>query len=150
MKIFTLHRKQSLPIDLATAWDFFSNPKNLEKITPPYLNLKPTSDIPNRTYQGMIITYRVKPFIFPQTWVTEIKEVNEPYSFIDEQRFGPYKFWHHQHKFESIEDGVMMTDLVHYALPFDPFSRVMIPIVKKQLDSIFDYRNNYLKQLFQK
>lgn len=150
MKIYTLHRTQVLPIDLATAWEFFSNPKNLERITPPSLNLKPTSDIPEKTYQGMIITYQVKPFLFPQTWVTEIKEVNEPYSFIDEQRFGPYKFWHHQHRFETTDNGVLMTDLINYALPFDPFSRIMIPMVKKQLDSIFDYRNNYLKQLFRK
>ena len=83
------------------------------------------------------------------TWVTEITHVEEPNFFIDEQRFGPYKFWHHQHRFKEIEGGVEATDLVHYALPLDPLGRIANELmVKKQLDQIFKFRSEYLEKEF--
>lgn len=113
MKMYTLKAEQVIPISLDVAWDFFSNPNNLPKITPSWLNLKVTSDLPDKMYQGMIITYKVYPvFGIPQNWVTEITTVKEKNFFIDEQRFGPYKFWHHQHHFKEINDGVEMRDIV--------------------------------------
>lgn len=151
MKLYTLNKKQLLPLTLDEAWGFFSNPGNLGKITPPKLNLQPVSPLPPNMYPGMIITYQVRPFPgFSQNWVTEITQVEKPYFFIDEQRFGPYKFWHHQHKFEETADGLLCHDIVHYMLPFDPFSRIIHKlIIRPQLDNIFDYRNNVLQQLFQ-
>ena len=150
MKIYTLERKQTVAMNLADAWDFFSNPNNLPLITPPSLNLKITSDLPDKMYTGMIITYTVAPILnMPMTWVTEITHVEEPNFFIDEQRFGPYKFWHHKHMFKEIEGGIEATDLVHYALPLDPLGRIANElIVKKQLDEIFDFRSEYLESRF--
>lgn len=150
MKIYQLERKINLKMDIKEAWEFFSNPNNLPLITPPSLNLKITSELPDKMYTGMIITYTVAPVMnIPMTWVTEITHVDEPHFFIDEQRFGPYKFWHHQHKFTQIEGGVEATDLVNYALPIDPLSRMANELmVKSQLNEIFDFRSEYLSDRF--
>jgi len=152
MKIYSLERKQNLAMTISEAWNFFSNPKNLPLITPPSLKLNITSEVPERMYTGMIITYTVDPLLnLPITWVTEITHVDKPDIFIDEQRFGPYKFWHHQHKFKEIEGGIEATDLIHYVLPLDPLSRIADElIVKKQLADIFDYKSVYLENEFGK
>lgn len=150
MKLYRLHRTQKLPLSVNEAWDFFSNPRNLALITPPSLGFKVTSDVPPKMYQGMIVTYTVTPLLnYPVRWVTEITHVDEGRMFVDEQRFGPYKFWHHQHIFEETEGGVEMTDLIHYALPFGPLGRIAHSlIVKRQLDEIFDFRRKYLEEKF--
>lgn len=98
----------------------------------------------------MIVTYTVSPFAKLRVkWVTEITHVREPDYFVDEQRFGPYKFWHHQHKFIEIPGGVRVDDLVHYALPFDPIGRIANALfVKRQLQEIFDFRRRYLEDKF--
>jgi len=150
MKLYRLHRTQKLPLSLNEAWDFFSNPRNLALITPPSLGFKVTSEVPPRMYQGMIVTYTVTPLLnYPVRWVTEITHVDEGRMFVDEQRFGPYRFWHHQHLFEETEGGVEVTDLIHYALPLGPLGRIAHSlIVKRQLDEIFEFRRKYLKEKF--
>ena len=150
MKMYTLKEEQVIPMSLDVAWDFFSNPNNLPKITPSWLNLKVTSDLPDKMYQGMIITYKVYPvFGIPQNWVTEITTVKEKNFFIDEQRFGPYKFWHHQHHFKEINDGVEMRDIVSYALPFDPLSRSLNKLlVDKKVKGIFKFRKEVIVKYF--
>ena len=152
MKLSTFKAKQDLHISIDEAWDFFSNPNNLPKITPPWLKLKVTSELPDKMYEGMIITYKVYPFLgIPQNWVTEITQVKEKNFFIDEQRFGPYKFWHHQHHFKEINEGVEMEDIIHYALPFDPLSRPLNSIlVDKKIKEIFEFRKDVLNRLFRK
>jgi ligand-binding SRPBCC domain-containing protein len=150
MKIYQIKSKQVLSMTLEESWDFFSDPRNLSKITPPWLNLKITSDLPDKMYEGMIITYKVYPFLgIPSNWVTEITHMKERQFFIDEQRFGPYKFWHHQHHFNEVEEGIEMTDIVNYALPLDPFSRPLNGlIVRKKVEEIFAFREDVLKNLF--
>jgi len=121
MKSYHINFKQNLPISLAEAWDFFSSPLNLSKITPQDMTFKVTSDLNENTkmYPGMIITYKVSPlFGINLNWMTEITQVMPEKYFIDEQRFGPFKFWHHQHHFKSIPGGVEMTDILTYGLPF--------------------------------
>ena len=150
MKIFTIKAKQTISISIEEAWDFFSNPNNLPKITPPWLNLKVTSELPEKMYEGMIITYKVYPFLgIPSNWVTEITTVKEKSFFIDEQRFGPYKFWHHQHRFKEVNDKVEMEDIVNYALPLDPLSRPLNNIlVGKKVREIFEFRKEVLETFF--
>lgn len=151
MSLHTLERKQFLPIDLKTAWDFFSSPLNLREITPPYMNFVVTSDsAQEKMYAGMIITYRVSPILsIPIHWVTEITHVNEPYFFVDEQRFGPYSLWHHQHFFKEVEGGVEMIDRVNYKLPFGFLGDIAhFLFVKKQLNDIFNYRFEKLSHIF--
>ena len=150
MKLYRLERRQHLPLTIAQAWEFFSNPKNLEKITPPELNLTPDNPVPAKMYPGMIVTYVVRPFpLVRNRWVTEITQVDEPNYFIDEQRFGPYKFWHHQHLFEEKPDGVEATDIIHYGLPFGPLGRMAnAVVVRSQLERIFSYRAEVLARTF--
>lgn len=147
MKLHKLYRKQWLDVSISKAWDFFSNPANLSSITPKEMGFVVKSELPEKVYQGLIISYIVKPiFNIPVTWVTEIKAVNEPFFFIDEQRFGPYKFWHHQHLFKEKNGGIEMEDIVHYVLPFGILGQLIQPIlVEPKLNNIFNFRNNFLK-----
>ena len=150
MKLFCLEQSQVLPISLDDAWAFFSDPRNLAKITPPELNLVPSSAVPNSMYAGMVITYKVKiaPLIYT-TWVTEITQVDAPNFFVDEQRFGPYKFWHHQHRFSECDGGVLAEDVIHYGLYGGPLASVINALmVKRQLHGIFEYRKQVLNTLF--
>ena len=141
---------QTLPISLDEAWDFFSNPHNLSKITPKDMNLVPTSPLPDKTYPGLFITYKVKPLLgIPMIWVTEITHVQVHEYFVDEQRLGPYRIWHHQHHFKSVKGGVEMTDIVDYRLPLGPVGVLMQKLfVGKMLDGIFEYRRQRLVELF--
>jgi ligand-binding SRPBCC domain-containing protein len=149
MKIHTYKTTQIVHTDLQTCWDFFSSPGNLQKITPPSMGFNIISGADRKMYPGQIITYTVKPFLgIPVTWVTEITQVKEWEFFIDEQRFGPYKFWHHQHFFRLVPEGIEMTDIVHYVLPFGVLGMIAIPMVKKKLREIFSYREKVIGQGF--
>lgn len=150
MKIHTLQQEQRLPISLEAAWDFFSSPANLNAITPPELGFEITSEPEQRMYEGQIITYRigVAPGL-KLNWVTEIKCVEQGCVFIDEQRFGPYKFWHHRHEFEAIPGGVLIRDTVNYGLPFGPFGAIgHVLFVKPKLKRIFSFRRGMLEKRF--
>jgi ligand-binding SRPBCC domain-containing protein len=120
MKIYNLTRTQFLPISIEKAWEFFSSPKNLAKITPASMKFKILYiSGGDKAYAGQIIRYKlIAPPGIPVSWMTEITQVKEPYHFIDEQRFGPYALWHHQHHFKEVDGGVEMTDELNYAVPF--------------------------------
>jgi len=133
------------------AWDFFSSPKNLQKITPSQLGFKIISKHHgDKMYAGQIIEYKVSPVLgIPIYWMTEITQVADKKYFIDEQRFGPYSLWHHQHHFREVEGGVEMTDIVHYKLPLGILGDIAHAIfVKKQLKGIFDYRFKIVEEMF--
>lgn len=148
--MYQLKRTQDLPIDLETAWEFFSSPKNLSTITPDSLDFRVLTELPDKMYPGMFIKYKVKPLLgIPVTWVTEITQVEDKQFFVDEQRVGPYKIWHHQHFFTEIPGGTRMTDIVDYQLPFGPLGALMHgPVVQPRLKEIFEYRWNKLIELF--
>jgi len=150
MKPYTLERRQILPVSLEEAWSFFSNPVNLVKITPPDMDFRITSPPCEETYAGQIITYTVRPLMrVAVSWTTEITHVERPNFFVDEQRFGPYRFWHHQHRFSEVEGGVEMHDLVHYLLHHDHLVGLINRLlVAPRLRRIFDYRSRKLKELF--
>lgn len=149
-KYYKLYRKTELPISIDEAWDFFSSPLNLKKITPPYLGFEVTSENPEKMYPGMIITYIVKPVLgIPLKWMTEITQVRDKEFFIDEQRVGPYKLWHHQHLFTQTSTGVIMEDIIHYMLPFGILGRIAHSLfVKNQLNGIFNHRTNVTNELW--
>lgn len=152
MTLHTLEQEQLLPIGIEEAWEFFSSPANLNEITPADLGFEITSLPEPRMYDGQIITYRVRiaPLIH-LPWVTEIKCVDEGRSFIDEQRFGPYKFWHHRHTFEATPGGTLMRDKIHYALPFGPLGTIAHALfVRRKLQWIFRYRKQILTERFPK
>jgi ligand-binding SRPBCC domain-containing protein len=152
MKSYHLTFRQNLPISLTEAWDFFSSPLNLAKITPADMAFKVTSDLnlSEKMYPGMIITYKVSPVAgINLNWMTEITQVEHEKYFIDEQRFGPFKFWHHQHHFKAIKNGVEMTDVLTYGLSFGLIGQMAHAIlVKNRLKEIFTYREKKTIELF--
>jgi ligand-binding SRPBCC domain-containing protein len=147
-----IRTKQFLPISLQEAWDFFSSPANLKKITPAYMGFQVLSGFKDgdKMYPGMIINYTVRPVLgIPLAWTTEITHVQNLKYFVDEQRFGPYAFWHHKHFFEEKDGGVEMTDVVHYKLPLGILGGMAHALfVEKQLRGIFKYREEVLRKLF--
>lgn len=150
-KVYSLYSRQSIPATLDEVWAFFSDANNLLAVTPPHLNLKVTNKVYGQgVYAGQVMTYNVKPLLgIPLGWMTEITHVVEKKYFVDEQRKGPYKLWHHQHHFNAIDGGVEMTDIVHYRLPFGPLGTLAHGLlVKKELQKIFTYRYQKIVSLF--
>ncbi len=150
MSVHRLHRIQRLDATIEDAWRFFSDPRNLPLLTPPWLGFEITSPLTQGIYTGQIVTYRVRPlFGVPVTWVTEIAAVEAPHRFVDEQRVGPYEFWHHQHQLHAVEGGVEVEDLVHYALPFGPAGSIINRfLVAPRLRQIFAFRRRVLFEEF--
>ena len=149
--MYKLFFTQKLPINLEQAWDFFSSPNNLEKITPKNLSFKIIQGQENENiYAGQIISYTIRPFLnIKINWVTEITAVEKPTYFIDVQRFGPYSFWHHEHRFTSIPEGILMEDTVYYKLPFGIIGKFLHDLkIKKDLNDIFKYRQEVLEKIF--
>ncbi len=143
----TTHR---IGVDIEEAWRFFSDPRNLERITPTEMGFKITSPLPDAVYAGLIVTYRVRPLLnVPVSWVTEITSVVEGERFVDEQRVGPYAMWHHEHHFASVPGGTEMRDIIHYALPGGPIGDLLNHyVVARRVAEIFAHRRRVLDQLF--
>ncbi len=140
---YSLKTVQQIPVSLDTAWDFFSSPANLAVITPANLGFHIRSrHHGEKMYAGQIIEYTVKPVLgIPLYWMTEITHVENKKYFIDEQRFGPYSLWHHQHHFKEITGGVEMTDIVHYKMPLWFLGDIAHTVfVRSQLKNIFNFR----------
>lgn len=104
----------------------------------------------DRVYPGMIITYKISPlFGIKMNWMTEITHVKEHEYFVDEQRFGPYALWHHQHHFKTVDGGVQMTDMVNYAIGYGFIGRMANSlIVAKKLKQVFEFREKVIKEMF--
>ena len=152
MKVYTLYKKQLLPISKAEAWAFLSDPKNLKTITPDYMGFDILSGADRPMFAGQIIQYIVTPIFGIKTkWVTEITHVVDGNYFVDEQRFGPYALWHHKHFIKEIDGGVEMEDIIDYKVPFGILGQMVQPIlVKPKLEEIFTYRTKKLEELFGK
>ena len=151
MSHFQFNREQFIRTDLETIWDFASSPKNLKEITPDYMLFDITSkNLPEKMYPGMIISYKVSPlFNIKMNWVTEITHIKDYHFFVDEQRLGPYKMWHHQHHFEKKDNGILMTDIVTYIPPFGFLGNIANSLfIKKQLNNIFDHRYKIMDKKF--
>ena len=150
MTIKTLKTTQILPISIEEAWAFFSSPANLNNITPSDMRFDITSEVPEKMYEGLIITYKVSPFLnLPLDWVTEITHIREPHYFVDEQRKGPYRIWHHEHHFREVDGGVEMTDILHYDVGKWVFGRLASLIfVDRKVRQIFSFREKKLEELF--
>ena len=153
MAAHSIKTVQKIPVSLEKAWEFFSNPANLQAITPGDMGFKIISrHHGEKMYAGQIIEYTVKPVMgIPVYWMTEITQVKDKEYFIDEQRFGPYGMWHHQHHFREIDGGVEMTDIVHYKNPLWFLGKLAnVLFVKNKLKGIFTYRFQKVEELFGK
>lgn len=151
MGFYQFFTTQKIPSNLDTVWGFISSPSNLKKITPDHMGFDIiTPELPDKMYPGMIIAYKVSPILgIKMTWVTEITHVREREFFVDEQRVGPYSIWHHEHHVKSIDGGVLMTDIVSYKPPFGILGTIANELfIRKQLKSIFDYREKAVNDIF--
>ncbi len=152
MGFYQLRRSQKIPASLDSVWEFIASPGNLKRITPAYMGFDITSGGEDIMYPGMIISYKVKPLLgISTTWVTEITHVSEKEYFVDEQRVGPYRLWHHQHRIKSIEGGVLMEDIVSYQPPMGIIGNLANSLlIRKKLQEIFDFRTRAVEEIFGK
>ncbi len=151
MAFYQLIKTQRVPTSINEIWDFISSPSNLKEITPEHMGFVVTGNTgKEKMYPGMIITYKVSPLLgIKLNWVTEITHVKDKEYFVDEQRIGPYSMWHHEHKIEPIEGGVLMTDIVTYEPPMGIFGAIANSLfIKKQLQHIFEYRSMALEKRY--
>ncbi len=150
--IHTIKTTQLLKSDIDTVWNFMSSPENLALITPKYMGFTILSDKADikKMYPGQIIEYYVTPIMgIKMNWVTEITHVAHHQYFVDEQRLGPYAFWHHKHFLKEVPGGVEMTDLLHYKVPFGFIGKIINTLlIRNKIKNIFDYRYNKLEDLF--
>jgi ligand-binding SRPBCC domain-containing protein len=149
MPIYQLERRQIVAMSLTECWRFFSDPRKLEKLTPRALNFTIKSALPPEVHPGLMIEYTVSPLLgVPLTWLTEIVHVDPPSRFVDEQRVGPYRIWHHEHSFSAVTEGkTEVRDLVTYVPPLGPLGALLNRlIIRWQLEQIFDYRREQLSR----
>jgi ligand-binding SRPBCC domain-containing protein len=149
VRTFELHREQWISRPIEEVFAFFADAKNLEAITPPWLDFRILSPEPITTRAGARIAYRLRWRRLPLRWVTEIAEWAPPFRFVDVQRRGPYALWHHTHGFETQEGGTRMRDHVRYALPLGPLGLLMHRLaVRRDVEAIFAYRASRVNDIF--
>ena len=150
MALHQLRTVQQLPMALDEAWAFYADPRNLAFITPPDMGFVIHTPLPGAMYTGMLIEYTIRPLLsVPVRWVTEITHISERRYFVDEQRSGPYRLWHHEHHFREVPGGVEVMDLVSYLLPLGRLGDLANEIVvARRLAAIFEYRRAALTEKF--
>jgi len=149
VKFHTLRRELQILRPLDEVFGFFSDARNLEEITPPWLGFRTLTPGPIRMAAGTQIHYKLKVRGAPIGWTTEIRRWDPPSRFVDVQLSGPYRLWHHTHRFEAHHGGTRMFDVVRYRLPFGPFGRLLNGLlVRRDVERIFDFRNRRIAEIF--
>jgi|SRR5579863_1309255 len=146
---FVLRAEQFIPLPLPEVFKFFSDAHNLQRLTPAWMHFRILSVDPQPVQQGTLIRYSLRWRIFPIHWTTEIIAWEPPHRFVDIQLKGPYKLWHHEHRFVAEASGTRILDEVQYALPLGPLGRMAHALkVKKDVARIFEYRKQMVLQVF--
>lgn len=151
MKIYYKEWTQLIPRSMEETWHFFSRPENLDSLTPDDMGFEILSDIKDKPmYQGMLIRYKVSPILgIKLNWCTEITHIKNHQYFIDEQRFGPYTLWHHEHHFKEVAGGIEMKDQLHYAIGWGPIGSLANALmVSNKVEEIFNYRYDAVERMF--
>lgn len=143
-----LTRTQIVERPIEEVFAFFSDAHNLERITPPQLRFRVLTPGVITLQEGALIDYRLSLFGVPFGWRTRIGAWQPPVMFVDEQLRGPYREWLHTHTFETVPEGTRITDHVQYRLPLHPLSAIALPLVRRQVKHIFDYRARIIADLF--
>lgn len=149
--VHSFKQVQVISAPISEVWAFFSTPDNLQAITPPSMAFRVISKHHgDHIYPGQIIEYKIKPVLgIPWYWMTEITQVEKESFFVDEQRYGPYSLWHHQHHFKQTAAGIEMTDIVHYKVPLGFLGDIVNAMfVRKELQNIFEYRRKKVEEIF--
>lgn len=145
MEILTCHME--IPLRRERVFSFFADAANLGAITPPELAFEIVTPGPIVMRPGTLIDYRIGLWGIPMTWKTRIMRWDPPHEFVDEQLRGPYKTWIHTHRFTDTANGTAIDDEVQYEVPFGLLGRIALPLVRRQLDRIFEYRTNRVRHL---
>jgi len=149
MRFHTLRTTQWVPCKIEQVFDFFSDARNLERLTPPWLNFRILTPDPIVVQKGTHIRYRLGWHGLPMYWTTEIRSWQPMARFSDAQISGPYSLWHHTHSFIAEGNGTRMNDVVRFRLPFGPFGRVAYKLkVRADVEKIFAYRHQAVEELF--
>ena len=148
-RFHTLRREQWMARPLEEVFAFFSDARNLAELTPPWLGFRILTPGPVQIAAGTRLRYRLGWHGVPVSWTTEILRWDPPFGFVDVQLSGPYRLWHHTHRFEVCNGGTHMTDVVRYCLPFGMIGRAVHALkVRRDLEQIFDYRFRRINELF--
>jgi ligand-binding SRPBCC domain-containing protein len=145
----TLERSQVVPRPPGEVFAFFSEPRNLELLTPAFLRFRILPPVPPEIRTGTVIDYRLSLSGIPFRWRSRIEDLEPGRRFSDVQVRGPYARWHHLHEFSEVPGGTLVRDSVRYALPLGPLGRLAHRLlVRRTLERIFDYRRAKLEELF--
>lgn len=143
---YTLNTELWVPVELEKVFAFFADAENLDAITPPWLGFRILTPRPIVMQVGTLIDYRLRMHAIPINWQSEITAWEPTHRFVDSQKRGPYRFWHHEHTFVSSRGGTLVGDNVHYSVPG---GRVIHRLfVRSNLESIFTYRHQKLSEIF--
>jgi ligand-binding SRPBCC domain-containing protein len=141
--------EQFVPRPLDEVFEFFSQAENLQQLTPPWLHFRILSIEPAPIGRGTLLRYSLRWRIFPIRWTTKIIEREPPHRFVDVQLKGPYKLWHHEHRFAAEGDGTRIADEVQYLLPFGILGSIAHRLkVKNDAGTIFAFRNEAVRRRF--
>jgi ligand-binding SRPBCC domain-containing protein len=149
--MYLLERHQRVSAGMEKAWNFLQNPANLDHITPPDLQFRIVTEVPEIMYAGLIIEYRITiPLFGTHAWITEIKHIRPGISFVDEQRLGPYRFWYHYHEIRPDGEKTLLIDRVYYQPPLGILGRILHRLyIRRTLERIFDFRRERLALLLE-
>ena len=143
---FQLSTAMFVELPIGEVFEFFSDARKLEAITPPWLNFSIQTPMPIEMHEGALIDYRLKIRKVPVRWRTEISAWQPPFRFVDEQRRGPYSKWVHEHVFTPLDGGTLVEDRVRYRVPGGPLIHRFF--VKPDLEKIFGFRQDTLREIF--
>lgn len=151
MSVYQLQDELFINAPLNEVWDFFSDPRNLQKITPDHMGFKHVYEPDaEKVYPGMLLVYKVSPILgIPLTWITEITQVEPQKRFVDDQVKGPFGLWHHIHEFDEVEGGTLARDILYYRMPFGILGQLAHSFtVAKQTKEIFKFRKAAVEKIF--
>lgn len=149
MKVHLLTAEQEVAAPLDQVFPFFATPENLERITPPQLNMGMLTPSPIEMRQGALFDYVIKTRGVPMRWTTYITVYDPPHKFVDVQLKGPYSYWHHTHTFEATEKGTLLKDEVRYMLPLGPLGAIAHALfIRRDLEKIFAFRKKFIEEMF--
>lgn len=147
--MYTFSAEQNLPVPRSDVFAFFSDPSNLEQITPDHLSFELAMDEPIQMGEGVVLSYSLALYGIPFSWASRIEVWEPPHRFVDVQLQGPYKSWRHEHVFEETSDGTKIVDEVQYEVPGWIFAPLIHwAFVRGDIETIFQYRQQTIEERF--